>query len=58
MLFLCTLLHLAVDGVCGAALAAYAVQEPDFANIVYHFHLYSLIALGASGSQAGRWTER
>ena len=49
MLFLCTLLHLAVDGVCGAALAAYAVQEPDFANIVYHFHLYSLIAFG------GQW---
>ena len=49
MLFLCTLLHLAVDGVCGAALAAYAVQEPHFGNIVFHFHLYSLIAFG------GQW---
>ncbi|MCR5347276.1 MAG: hypothetical protein K6E38_05805 [Fretibacterium sp.] len=46
MLILCTLLHLAVDGVCGAALAAYAVEEPDYASIVYYFHLYSLIAFG------------
>ena len=46
MLFLCTLLHLTVDGVCGAALASYAVNEPDFGNIVFYFHLYSLIAFG------------
>ena len=49
MLFLCTLLHLTVDGVCGAALAAYAVNEPEYANIVYYFHLYSPIAFG------GQW---
>jgi hypothetical protein len=46
---LCTLLHLTVDGVCGAALAAYAVNEPEYANIVYYFHLYSLVAFG------GQW---
>ena len=49
LITLCTLLHLTVDGVCGAALAAYAVNEPEYVNIVYYFHLYSLIAFG------GQW---
>ena len=46
MLFLCTLLHFAVDGLCGAVLANYAVNEPDFDKIVYYFGLYTVIAFG------------
>ena len=46
---LLTLAHFSVDGVCGAALAAYAVDEPYLAPIVYYFGLYNLIAFG------GQW---
>ena len=46
MLFLCTLLHFAVDGLCGAVLANYAVNEPDFDRIIYYFGLYTVIAFG------------
>ena len=46
MLFLCTLQHLAVDGVCGAVLAAYAVNEEFWEPIIYFFGLYNLIAFG------------
>ena len=44
-----TLAHFCVDGVCGAALAAYAVGEPYLEPIVYYFGLYNLIAFG------GQW---
>ena len=44
-----TLAHFCVDGVCGAALAAYAVDEPYLDPIVYYFGLYNLIAFG------GQW---
>ncbi len=44
-----TLAHFCVDGVCGAALAAYAFGEPYLAPIVYYFGLYNLIAFG------GQW---
>ncbi len=46
---LLTVAHFSVDGVCGAALAAYAVDEPYLAPIVYYFGLYNLIAFG------GQW---
>lgn len=46
---LLTLAHFCVDGVCGAALSAYAVDEPYLAPIVYYFGLYNLIAFG------GQW---
>lgn len=49
MLLLCTLLHFAVDGICGAAVAAYAIGEPHFENIVFYCGLYNLIAFG------GQW---
>ena len=41
-----TLLHLLVDGVCGAVLAVYALQEPRMAPIIYHFTLYTVFAFG------------
>ncbi len=44
-----TLAHFCVDGVCGAALAAYAFDEPYLEPIVYYFGLYNLIAFG------GQW---
>ena len=44
-----TLAHFCVDGVCGAALAAYAFNEPYLEPIVYYFGLYNLIAFG------GQW---
>ena len=47
MLFLHTLQHLTVDGICGAVLAAYAVNEPYFEPIVYYFGMYNLIAFGS-----------
>lgn len=46
MLFFLTVLHFLVDGVCAAALAAYAVQEPVYNNIVHYFLLYTVIAFG------------
>ena len=45
-LFLLTALHFCVDGVCAAVMAAYAVEEPFFEPIVFHFGLYNLIAFG------------
>lgn len=45
-LFLYTLQHFAVDGICGATLAAYAVNEIYLELIIYHFGLYNLIAFG------------
>lgn len=44
-----TLAHFCVDGVCGAALAAYAFGEPYLEPIVYYFGLYNFIAFG------GQW---
>ena len=49
MLLLFTLIHFSVDGLCAAVMAEYAVNEPDYANIVYYFGLYNLIAFG------GQW---
>ena len=49
MLFLYTLQHLFVDGICGAALAAYAVNELYYEPIIYYFGMYNLIAFG------GQW---
>ena len=49
VLFALTLAHFCVDGVCGAALAAYAFGEPYLEPIVYYFGLYNLIAFG------GQW---
>ena len=49
MLLLYTLQHFAVDGVCGAALAAYALREMYYEPILYYFGMYNLIAFG------GQW---
>ncbi len=49
MLSVCTLIHFAVDGLCAAVMAGYAVNEPDFARIVYYFSLYNATAFG------GQW---
>lgn len=49
LLLALTLAHFCVDGVCGAALAAYAFNEPYLEPIVYYFGLYNLIAFG------GQW---
>lgn len=46
MLFLYTLQHFAVDGICGATLAAYAVNEEFLEPIIYYFGLYNLLAFG------------
>ncbi len=46
MLAIFTVLHFLVDGICAAAMAAYAVQEPSLAPIVYYFGLYNAIAFG------------
>ena len=46
MLAILTALHFLVDGICAAAMAAYAVQEPSLAPIVYYFGLYNAIAFG------------
>lgn len=46
MLFLCTVQHFAVDGICGAVLAAYAVNENFLEPIIFFFGLYNLIAFG------------
>lgn len=45
-LLLYTLQHFSVDGICGATLAAYAVNEPYLEPIIYYFTLYNLIAFG------------
>ena len=41
-----TLQHFAVDGICGASLAYYAVHEEFLAPIIFYFGLYNLIAFG------------
>ena len=46
MLAIFTALHFLVDGICAAVMAAYAVQEPLLAPIVYYFGLYNGIAFG------------
>ena len=46
MLAIFTILHFLVDGVCAAAMAAYAAGEPMLAPIVYYFGLYNAIAFG------------
>ncbi|MBQ9319926.1 MAG: hypothetical protein IJ238_03940, partial [Acidaminococcaceae bacterium] len=46
MLVLFTVLHFLVDGICGAVLAEYAVQEPFLEPIVYYFGLYNAFAFG------------
>lgn len=47
MLILYTLQHFAVDGICGATLAAYAVTEQYLEPIIYYFGLYNLLAFGS-----------
>ncbi|MBO5490348.1 MAG: hypothetical protein J5960_02815 [Desulfovibrio sp.] len=49
MLFLLTLLHFAVDGLCGAALAAHDQGGAAYVDILRLFALYNLIAFG------GQW---
>jgi hypothetical protein len=46
LLAIFTALHFLVDGICAAAMAAYAVQEPLLAPIVFYFGLYNAIAFG------------
>ena len=46
MLVIFTVLHFLVDGICGAALAAYAVNQPFFEPIVYYFGMYNAVAFG------------
>ena len=49
MLFVLTLFHLAVDGVCGAALYAFATEEMVWKTILGFFATYTIIAFGAQG---------
>ena len=58
VLFALTLAHFCVDGVCGAALAAYAFGEPYLAPIVYYFGLYNLIAFGGQWCAGWLFDER
>ena len=46
---LCTLMHFAVDGVCAATLAVYALAEPRLEPIILYFGLYTGVAFG------GQW---
>jgi hypothetical protein len=46
LLAIFTALHFLVDGICAAAMAAYALQEPSFSPIVFYFGLYNGIAFG------------
>ena len=46
MLVVFTALHFLVDGICAAAMAAYAMQEPLLDPIVFYFGLYNAIAFG------------
>ena len=41
-----TLQHFAVDGICGANLARYAINEEFFDQIIFYFGIYNLIAFG------------
>ncbi|MBR5734277.1 MAG: hypothetical protein IKX79_01880 [Desulfovibrionaceae bacterium] len=49
LLFFLTLMHFAVDGCCGAALADHATVEYDYTAILRLFALYNLVAFG------GQW---
>lgn len=42
-------MHLLVDGVCGAVLASYALQESQLEPILFHFALYTVFAFGLQG---------
>lgn len=58
MLILFTLMHLTVDGVCAAVLAAYATGEPYLDPILFYFGIYNLIAFGGQwlmGYLLDRW---
>ena len=46
MLAIFTVLHFLVDGICAAAMAAYALKEPSFSPIAFYFGLYNGIAFG------------
>ena len=46
MLILFTLLHFLVDGICGAVLAVYAINQPFMEPIIYYFGLYNSFAFG------------
>ena len=56
MLAIFTVLHFLVDGICAAAMAAYAVQEPLLAPIVYYFGLYNAMAGSLIKRKAGYGT--
>lgn len=49
LLALLTILHLTVDGVCGAALECHAAALPDWERVLWLFALYNLVAFG------GQW---
>ncbi|MBO4312173.1 MAG: hypothetical protein J5828_04175, partial [Desulfovibrionaceae bacterium] len=49
LIFFLTLMHFAVDGCCGAALADHATVEYDYTAILRLFALYNLVAFG------GQW---
>ncbi|MCQ2359286.1 MAG: hypothetical protein MJ055_04425 [Phascolarctobacterium sp.] len=44
-----TVMHLLVDGVCGAVLAIYAIKEPHLEPIIFYFGLYTIFAFGLQG---------
>ena len=46
MLVIFTVLHFLVDGICGAALAVYALNQPFFEPIIYYFGMYNAVAFG------------
>lgn len=48
-LILLTILHLLVDGICGATLAHYALNEPRLEPIVFYFLIYTVLAFGLQG---------
>lgn len=48
-LYLLTLMHLLVDGICGAVLACYALQESRLEPILFYFGLYTIVAFGLQG---------
>lgn len=48
-LILLTILHLLVDGICGAILANYALNEPRIEPIVFYFLVYTILAFGLQG---------
>ena len=46
MLFILTLMHFAVDGVCAAELYLYELAEPDWLQVLFVFGLYNFTAFG------------